>query len=232
MRTSRHRSYKPSGRLKTELRRFFGTCSWGRSLADAIDRQRAFRERKERHVQALKEQLNSTTAKMKNIETDFERLQRENQRLATQNEILRATSQPQSQPPPPRVPPPDREISPIPGPQRYSPSSAFQANLMSGIPQDHPPHQPDSAPPQSGRVTRDHRLDISATSGQRLLSMSAAWDVVQEHELFKRGQLNIHELCEKMKGFSTCNGHGPAFPEDALLEAIEDSVGGSGDDLL
>ena len=168
---------------------------------------------------------------MRSIETDFERLQRENERLATQNEILRATPKPQphSQS---QVSPSEREVSPIPGPQRYSPSSTFRANLMSTLPQNYPPHQPDGPRVDPARGTSAYRLNVSATTGQKLLSMSAAWETVQNHDLYKRGQINIHELCEKMKSFSTCNGHGPAFPEDALLKAIEESVGGAGDELL
>lgn len=167
---------------------------------------------------------------MKNIETDFERLQRENERLATQNEILRATSKPQSHPQP-QVAPSEREVSPIPGPQRYSPSAAFRANLMSATLQRHPPQSKDDLRAPAG-TTGTYRLDVSAATGQKLLSMSAAWELVQNHELYKKGQINIHELCEKMKAFSTCNGHGPAFPEDALLTAIEESIGGPGDELL
>ena len=215
-------------------------------------RQRAFRERKERHVQALKEQLNSTTAKMKNMESDFERLQRENQRLATQNEILQATSS-KNHPPSsqhPQILHTERAISPISGPQRYSPSSTFHKTLISSFPR-HPPstaHQlsnnGSTATTTTPRTPRAHSpisfpsssspycLTTSTTTGQTLLSLTAAWETVQNHELYKKGQVNIHELCEKMKGFSTCSGHGPAFPEDLLKKAIEESVGGPGDELL
>ena len=233
-RISRPPSSKRRERPRIEQRKVTVAHGCGAKTADIPERQRAFRERKERHVQALKEQLNSTTVKMKTIETDFERLQRENERLATQNEILRATSKPQSYSHP-QASPPEREISPIPGPQRYSPSSTFRANLMSTLPPHHhhpPPHQPDGPRINPVRGTSAYRLDVSATTGQKLLSMSAAWETVQNHNLYKRGQINIHELCEKMKGFSTCNGQGPAFPEDALLKAIEESVGGAGDELL
>ena len=229
--------YRPQGKKATVLTK--------------SHRQRAFRERKERHVQALKEQLNSTTAKMKNMESDFERLRRENQRLATQNEILQATSS-KTHPPSSQHPQslhPERAISPISGPQRYSPSSTFHKTLMSSFPRHHPStaHQlpnngstattttPRTLPahsPISPPSSSPYRLTTSTTTGQTLLSMTAAWETVQNHELYKKGQVNIHELCEKMKAFSTCSGQGPAFPEDQLKKAIEESVGGPGDELL
>ncbi|ERF76197.1 hypothetical protein EPUS_07397 [Endocarpon pusillum Z07020] len=54
--------------------------------------QRAFRERKERHVKELEAKLNDLEAASNKIHTENERLKRELAKVATENEILRATS--------------------------------------------------------------------------------------------------------------------------------------------
>ena len=52
--------------------------------------QRAFRERKERHVRELEEKVNNLEQASSNLVADNERLKRELARFTTENEILRA----------------------------------------------------------------------------------------------------------------------------------------------
>ena len=56
------------------------------------DRQRAFRERKERHVRDLEAKLTALESQSHSLQSDNERLKLALQRAETENEILRATS--------------------------------------------------------------------------------------------------------------------------------------------
>ncbi|MCJ1402086.1 hypothetical protein MMC11_005305 [Xylographa trunciseda] len=172
--------------------------------------QRAFRERKERHVKDLENKLNSLSAHSTTLLTDNERLKRELQKLATQNEILRATTGPVSQPPLNNVRPP----SPIHGPQTYSPTD-FQKAV--GVdPKQHP-------------VSYE---EFGGEDGERLLSAGATWDLIQGHELCRKGMVDVGDVCRRLKGRASCDGRGPAFRECEVMTAIEESVMCAADELI
>ncbi|MCJ1461981.1 hypothetical protein MMC07_000581 [Pseudocyphellaria aurata] len=185
--------------------------------------QRAFRERKERHVKDLEIKLNSLEAHSSTLLTDNERLKRELEKLATQNEILRATTTPLNlahlnNPHSHSSHAPLQPESPIPGPQTYSPSAFHEA--LSGT------HSSFMNKPIS------HRIHVSATTGERLLATGATWDIIQKHELFRKGMVDIGEVCDRLKDRAMCDGSGPAFAESEIQRAIEDSVAGAGDELI
>ena len=173
-------------------------------LIAATCRQRAFRERKERHVKDLESKLHSLSAHSSTLLTDNERLKRELQRLATQNEILRATA---SQPTPVM-----RAPSPVHGPQTYSPTD-FQAAIGEA-------HHPLSFE------------DFGGPEGQRLLAVGATWDYIINHESFQKGLIDIADVHKRLKGRAICDGRGPAFKEAEVLRAIEESVIGGNDELI
>ena len=174
------------------------------TFTDLFYSQRAFRERKERHVKDLESKLHSLSAHSSTLLTDNERLKRELQRLATQNEILRATS---AQPNPSARPP-----SPIHGPQTYSPTD-FQQAIGEG-------HHALSFE------------DFGGPEGQRLLAVGATWDYIINHESFKRGMVDIEDVHKRLKGRAACDGRGPAFKEAEVLRAIEESVIQGNDELI
>lgn len=68
--------------------------------------------------------------------------------------------------------------------------------------------------------------------GERLLAAGAAWDFIQNHELFKRGMIDITDVTERLKGRASCDGRGPAFKESEVLRAIEESVQSGSDELI
>ncbi len=149
--------------------------------------------------------------------TENERLKRELDRIATQNEILRATTTARK---------PQQEHSHndsnseglTSGPMIYSPSTfnaAFAGHNTSS------PEEPIS-----------HRIEISATTGERLLATGAAWDFIQHHELYRTGLVDIADVSEKLKEKVVCNGTGPTFSERDVIQAIEDSQGSAGDELI
>ncbi|KAL8742277.1 MAG: hypothetical protein Q9190_005217 [Brigantiaea leucoxantha] len=185
--------------------------------------QRAFRERKERHVKDLEGKLNSVNAHNSNLVAELAKLRREYEKVTTQNEMLRATSAPNHlahQNPSNQA---ARPQSPLPGPLHYSPGSFHAALSM-----DHTEGSSDQRviPPIS------HRIDVSPATGERMYATGATWDFIQSHELFRKGMVDVSEVSQRLQGQAMCDGSGPAFPESAIIRAIEDSSGGAGDVLI
>ena len=170
-------------------------------------RQRAFRERKERHVKELESKLNSLEAHSSTLLTDNERLKRELAKLATQNEILRATTS--SHPHPSSQPP--RPPSPVAGPQTFAPTD-FRAD-----PIEH---------------AISYRTQYSEETGERLLTAGATWELIQASEAYRKGTVDVGDVIRRLKGSARCDGSGPAFKEGEVRRAIEESVSVGGDELI
>ncbi|KAM3435762.1 hypothetical protein NHJ13734_005406 [Beauveria thailandica] len=190
--------------------------------------QRAFRERKEKHVKDLESKLANLENSQQQASFENERLRRHLQKVSTENEILRATSNMNNQSassqhhhqqqqtgagghrrrassPPPM----------INGPSEYRPTD-FYASLL----RDH-----------ASSKSPSHRI-IMGDDGERLLAPGATWDLIVSHELFKRGLVNVSMVSERLRDKARCDGQGPVFPESAILEAIMQSVASGSDDLL
>ncbi|KAI1160222.1 hypothetical protein F5B18DRAFT_633714 [Nemania serpens] len=171
--------------------------------------QRAFRERKERHVKDLEAKLASLEAAQSQTATENEKLKREMQKISTENEILRATSSVQAQQ--------NGPISPVAGittgPMQYNPTD-FYSDLL----QNHT------------NKTPSHR--IVESGGERLLAAGATWDYIINHDLFKKGLVDVADVSERLKCQAKCDGQGPVFEERAVLKAIVDSVASGSDELL
>lgn len=168
-------------------------------------RQRAFRERKERHVKDLETKLASLEAAQQQSSIENERLKRHLQKVSTENEILRATSHMGH-----------GSLSPEPaaGPLRYSPTD-FYSNVLQNHNNKHPSH----------RV-------VTSDDGERLLAAGAAWDFIIGHELFKKGLVDVGDVSERLKHCARCDGQGPVFSERVIISAIEQSVANGTDDLI
>ncbi|KAI1322639.1 hypothetical protein F5Y16DRAFT_415823 [Xylariaceae sp. FL0255] len=171
--------------------------------------QRAFRERKERHVKDLEAKLASLEAAQSQTATENEKLKREMQRMSTENEILRATSNVQAQQ--------NGSLSPVAGitagPMQYNPTD-FYSDLL----QNH------------ANKTPSHR--IVESGGERLLAAGATWEYIISHDLFKKGLVDVADVSERLKCQAKCDGQGPVFEERAVLKAIMDSVASGSDELL
>ncbi|RYP73931.1 hypothetical protein DL770_007691 [Monosporascus sp. CRB-9-2] len=173
--------------------------------------QRAFRERKERHVKDLEAKLASLEAAQSQTASENEKLKRDLQKISTENEILRATSSIQAQrgsmSPPGGVPT-------TTGPMQYNPTD-FYSDLL----ENHT------------NKTPSHRI-VESESGERLLAAGAAWDLIINHELFRKGMVDVGSVSERLKPQAKCDGQGPVFEECAVLQAIEQSVASGSDELL
>lgn len=177
--------------------------------------QRAFRERKEKHVKDLEAKLAGLEAAQHKSSRENELLRQEMQKMSTENEILRATSNlgngngnhSHSH----------NSLSPEPtvtGPMTYKPTE-FYNNVLEG----HVNKEP------------SHRI-VTSDDGERLLAAGATWDYVISHELFKRGLVNVGDVADHLKTAARCDGQGPVFSERAIIDAIHQSVASGSDDLL
>ncbi|OTA95879.1 hypothetical protein M434DRAFT_28372 [Hypoxylon sp. CO27-5] len=170
--------------------------------------QRAFRERKERHVKDLEAKLASLEAQQHQTASENEKLKRDLQKMSTENEILRATSSVQAQ---------NGSLSPHPptttGPMQYNPTD-FYSDLL----QNH------------ANKTPSHR--IVESGGERLLAAGATWDYIINHELFKKGLVDVGDVSLRLKSQAKCDGQGPVFEERVILQAIVESVASGSDELL
>jgi AP-1-like factor len=170
--------------------------------------QRAFRERKEKHVKDLEAKLADLEAAQQHASKENERLKRDLQKMSTENEILRATTSMGGG---------SNNHSPEPtttGPFRYSPTDFF-----SNVLQNHNDKMP------------SHRI-VTSDTGERLLAAGAAWDFIISHDLFKRGLVDVGNVSDILKTCARCDGQGPVFSEKAIMTAIEQSVASGTDDLL
>ncbi|KAK3352751.1 hypothetical protein B0T25DRAFT_192108 [Lasiosphaeria hispida] len=68
------------------------------------------------------------------------------------------------------------------------------------------------------------RRIATANSSERLLAAGAVWDLITSHEQFKRGLVDIGDVCERLKNVAKWDGIGPVFEERAILQAIQLSV--------
>ncbi|TVY73130.1 Fluconazole resistance protein [Lachnellula suecica] len=168
--------------------------------------QRAFRERKERHVKDLEAKLAKLEKNSANVAEENERLKLQLQKAVTENEILKITSAN-----------PNRDGTqslPDAGPMRYSPTDFYTEVLRS--------HE-DKTP--------SHRI-VTSESGEKLFAAGAAWDYIIKHPLFKRGLVDIGDVSDRLKIVAKCDGQGPVFEEREILSAIEKSVASGNDELL
>ncbi|KAK4154893.1 hypothetical protein C8A00DRAFT_32339 [Chaetomidium leptoderma] len=171
--------------------------------------QRAFRERKERHVKDLEGRLEELELAQQSAVSENERLKRNLQKVETENEILRATSMvgPNAASPGPAAPT-------TTGPMTYSPTD-FYTNVLEGHANKSP----------------SHRI-VTSEKGERLLAAGATWEVIINHELFKRGLVDVTLVSERLRPQAKCDGQGPVFEESAIIEAIEQSVAENSDELI
>ncbi|KAL4921005.1 hypothetical protein BDW62DRAFT_175728 [Aspergillus aurantiobrunneus] len=211
------------GRSSSEEKDKEGLSTPAQSKRKAQNRaaQRAFRERKERHVRDLEEKVTNLQQESTTLLADNERLKREIARFSTENEILRATTNSSSSSGP-------AGTGEYGGGQRgTSPAGPTQTGPMTYSPTD---FYSDLVP--KGQSARLHRVTYCRESGERLLDAGATWDLIQGHELFKKGLVDIAGVTKRLKNLAQCDGQGPAFRECHVQKAIEESALEDCDGLL
>lgn len=171
-------------------------------------------------MRELEQKLNDLEQTSTDLHADNERLKREIARIATENEILRATgSNNQSSDARARdngrTHDDDDDDTTTTGPLEFSPNDVQKSIADSS---------------KNGNLP--HRVVISDKTGERLLNARATWDMIQDHPLFQKGLVDIGDVCNRLKGFEKCDGQGPVFEEGLVKKAIEESVGCGNDELI
>lgn len=154
-----------------------------------------------------------------------ERLRRELAKIATENEILRATSGSISNGPTPFMEEPDELVGPlgyVPTDRHSkdrSPSSSATSGYESGSKYAH-----------FGTL---RSLTIDDETGEPIMGSGATWDYIQAHELFRKGLVDVGDVCERLKKMARCDGQGPIFLEkDVRIAIAESAVAGGRDELI
>ncbi|CAA9965384.1 bZIP transcription factor [Pyrenophora teres f. maculata] len=180
--------------------------------------QRAFRERKERHVKELETKLSALESSTHSLQSDNERLKAALARARTENEILRATSG--------HSPAASRPVSAsYPSPGAHLPSLSDEDEEM------HDDYTIQSLTNGSVLNAADKEHSRHRAKGKEVPA-NQAWDVIQEHPLVKQGLVDVADVCERLKGSAKCDGHGPVFEESAIWQAVEESRRCGGDELI
>ncbi|APA08773.1 hypothetical protein sscle_04g035430 [Sclerotinia sclerotiorum 1980 UF-70] len=182
------------------------TPAQSRRKAQNRQAQRAFRERKERHVKELEAKLAELEKNTGDLAQENERLKLKLAKAATENEILKATSGHSSRG--------GSEPLANTGPMKYTPTDFYTEVLYA--------HE---------NKVPSHRI-VLGDKGERLLAAGATWDYITNHPLYKQGLVDVGIISEMLKGAAKCDGQGPVFDESVILDAIEKSVAAGSDELL
>lgn len=229
----------------------------------------------------LEQKLNNLEEASSSLHDENERLKRELAKIATENEILRATSamnghdngmahEEELTTAPLRFSPTDfvttvveahrqaqvdherqeksgekhqnvnsSQIPPAQSPRNFQnhrsqPPHHLEATRSHSTSRHHQPFTTDTdhsaQPNQINHYA--HRVTFSPTTGEKLLNAGATWDLIQEHELFTRGLVDVGDVSERLKKVAQCDGQGPVFAEGEVRRIIEESVAGGRDELI
>lgn len=166
------------------------------------------------------------------LQNEVERLRRELARANTENEILRATSGSSSNGPTRFLLDADRDdldsINITPGPLGYTPTD--YSSKLRATKDGTTEWSPNSKWAQFGTLTT---VAVDEENGEPLYNAGQTWDYIQGHELFKRGLVDVGDVCERLKKVAKCDGQGPVFQEGDIRKAIQESaVAGGRDELI
>lgn len=160
------------------------------------------------------------------LHADNERLKRELAKVATENEILRATSSSGENISDGNNSP--RGMDGEEDKKKPSPTTATINGPKKWVSLD--VRKKYAADFKAGNLP--HRIVLSAETGERLLDTKATWDLIQSHPLFQKGLVDIGDVCERLKRITKCDGQGPAFEEGRVRKIIEESVACGNDELI
>ncbi|KAB2569730.1 hypothetical protein DBV05_g11596 [Lasiodiplodia theobromae] len=197
--------------------------------------QRAFRERKERHVRELEEKLRALESSTHSLQSDNERLKLLLQRAKTENEILRATNHHQH-----RRAGSTGSGSGSGGSRSASPGDAGDGEMQLDLERD--PYTTvrgdgtGAAPAGStggglGGSGHHARANVGRST-PHLLGASQTWDLIQSHPLVRSGAVDVADVCERLRTAARCDGQGPVFEEAAIYRVIEEESSRGGGDAL
>ena len=173
------------------------------------------------------------------LSADNERLKHELARFATENESLRATNNGSTNLVKNEHNSPDghhshHDTEPTTGPMVYKPMDLTTSpdlvttSTSSSFPSKAATANSDSH--NDNEVNPRHRMAFCPLTGDKLLDTSATWELIQSHDLFERGLVDIEDVSTRLRRIAQCNGQGPAFREGEIRKAIEESAAAAADD--
>jgi len=172
--------------------------------------QRAFRERKERHVKELETQLSDLRNTTTSLATDNQRLKLLLQKAMTENEMLRATS----------------------GSRRPAPFLLFPEESGGHENGHHGHHEDGKSDGDHGSGEGPDRHDSTRQNGRTVITQNAVWDFLIDHPLIRGGHVDIQDAWDRVKRTVKNGVDGPVYIEGDVKTAIERSRKGGGDALI
>jgi AP-1-like transcription factor len=179
-------------------------------ISNAVDRQRAFRERKEKHVKELETKLDDLQSATTSLATDNQRLKLMLQKAMTDNEMLRASSG--SRRPAPFLLFPDEHTNQGSDGSRHGGKEAAEAD--------------DEASDDGDEQERLRR------KGKAVFTQAAVWDFLIDHPLISGGHVDIQDAWDRVKNIAKNGVDGPVYLEGDIKRAIQRSRKGGGDALI
>lgn len=181
--------------------------------------QRAFRERKERHVKDLEARNSTLQREAIVLQNENDKLRRELARVNAENQILQAKASSIANDP----------ISFL------SDSNDLVADLLNhesnrdcgGI-SNMKAQLGDSSDWMAGVRWPQSKIQLTTPpadgSEASLLDPGATWDYIQAHEMVKKGLADIGNICEKLKRAARCDGTGPAIQDKEVTTVTQEST--------
>lgn len=199
------------------------------SLTSTQYSQRAFRERKERRVRDLEQELADYKQKLNSIMESNELLKQQIAKVSTENEILKATSEHHRRR--------SRHRRHHHSSQRSTSSSSgsgddgrSQQRRLSKEPMETGPMR--YSPMDYAPAKATHRTFVCPQTGEKLLTAGATWDLIVQ-TLEQRGlDLDVQGIYEKLRLHTRCDGQGPVIQESKVKEAIEQSTLEGQDEIM
>jgi hypothetical protein len=168
--------------------------------------QRAFRQRKEKHVKQLEDKLAALEAAQATMGVENALLQKDLKRATVENTMLRSLSTSSS--------PPD-----------HGPSVPSSASSQSGLDDDQDRVRFTSPPPTMALGSRGLLLaGRSMPDGGSVLQGREIWDFIVGHRLFQEGLVDMRVMDQQLQGLGRADTDVPVVTEALLIECIERSL--------
>ncbi|KAH8656958.1 hypothetical protein BGZ60DRAFT_384495 [Tricladium varicosporioides] len=160
------------------------------------------RKRKDLHTEGFGNPSSILEKNPAYVVEENKRLKLELQKVATENEILRATSAPS-----------------------YRGTSGTRLDL-------HPPSDFYTEVPRDDRNEEPGHMIGLGEREERLLNAGSTWDYITDHPLYKKGLVNVGEVSERLKKVSKADGQSIVWEEREIIKAIVESVTDGTDEFI
>jgi hypothetical protein len=167
---------------------------------EATFSQRAFRQRKEKHVKQLEHKLAALGASRSQIGCENAQLQGDLKRVAVENAMLRSLSNSNSQ-------------------TNHGPSEPLSGSSYSGLDVD------SSASPQLIKAADPHdSVGRNFPDSESMLHGGEIWHFIVGHRLFREGLVDMITLRQQLQYLHRTNTNIPVATEATLTEYIQKSL--------